>query len=153
FRHYLELVLRSVADGSDHDAARLSRRRHPARISDVAKQFHRLAVDLALYDFVYAGTSHEHPSLCPVDHWMRLDKGRLQDDKTVDIVRHAIEEYVDWLGNSASARLSRHQSKEGRCKGERAQLRAGNPFMHDSRVARHVVRHTLRPRKNSVRFA
>src|ERR1051326_1518060 len=66
FREHLELVLCSFANSPDHNAARPSRRKHPARIH-VAKQFHCLAFDLTLYDFVDPGASHEHPFLCVVD--------------------------------------------------------------------------------------
>src|SRR5690348_7661895 len=78
FRQHLELVLCSFANGPDHKAARLSRRMHVARMYG-PKQFHCLAVDLAAYDLIYSGASHEHPCLCLVDHWVRLDECRLQD--------------------------------------------------------------------------
>src|ERR1051325_5723035 len=125
FGQHLELVLGSFANGPDHNAARLSRGMHVARMYG-PNQFHCLAVDLAVDDLVDAGAAHEHPCLCLVDHRVRLDECRLQDDKAIDALRHAIKEYVDWMANRARVRLGNHQSKESRCRGKRAELRAEN---------------------------
>src|SRR5690242_17241016 len=89
---------------------------------------------------------------------MRLDKGRLQDDETIGILRRVIKEDVDWLWKRARCRLSSRQTKQGRCNGKRAELRAENDHSCVShscmtvRLPGVLSRYTLRPRKNPVRF-